>query len=244
MITEEYTRMHKLENTYWWFVGRRYIIASLLSTYLRSKKRNLILDVGCGTGGNLPLLQRWGAVKGVDISEQALRFCREIGFTDLHQLSADKLTFIEESFDLVTAFDLLEHLDDDSKTLKELFRVCKKGGMLMLTVPAYQFLWSEHDIFLRHKRRYSADILSKKVREAGFKIEKLSYIIFFLLLPIFYFRFLQKIIRKREPPRAGYIMLPWVLNQFFIFLLQVESLLVRKINFPCGVSIICIARKL
>ena len=175
MYAHEYSKMYYLEDKYWWFVGRKNVIRSLINITYRGRKDLNILDIGCGTGSILNILSEYGRVLGSDISETALSFCKKRGFTNLIKTSADDLKLESESFDLVTAFDILEHLENDKKALREFYRVCRKGGNILITVPAYRFLWSEHDRALGHKRRYVRGEIREKVRSAVFRIKKMSY---------------------------------------------------------------------
>ena len=150
------------------------------------------------------------------------------------------LSFPNNSFDLVTAFDVFEHLEDDQKGLEEAFRVLKKGGFLLLTVPAYSWLWSFHDESLGHKRRYTKQELEKKVKKAGFKILKSSYLISSFLFPIALFRFIQRLFRVKG---QSYVILPKFLNVLLAEILKLEALLLQFCNLPFGVSLILLGRK-
>jgi ubiquinone/menaquinone biosynthesis C-methylase UbiE len=127
-----YEVVHQLEESHWFFVARRSILSGLLDDLLRGKDRLAILDVGCGTGATMGFLQRYGEVTGIDISATALKYCHDQGRSSLCQADSSCLPFSEESFDLVTALDLLEHLEDESKGLVEFWRVLKHGGQMLL----------------------------------------------------------------------------------------------------------------
>lgn len=140
MNESEYEQMYNLESYYWWFVARR----KLVRDFVRDCKRpqpGVLLDVGCGTGLNCLMLSEFGSVKGTDRSEQALEFGRRRGIADLTQSDAEHLQFPDSTFDVLTALDVLEHVDDDLKALSEMYRVMKPGAWLIITVPAYGFLW-------------------------------------------------------------------------------------------------------
>jgi SAM-dependent methyltransferase len=156
------------------------------------------------------------------------------------------LQFSPELFDLVTALDIFEHIEDDKKAFSESRRVLKKKGTLLLTVPANSCLWSHHDIALSHKRRYALSELKRKLVLSGFKIERISYCIFFLFLPIFLFRMVQKIYFEVSlfPPKTVYLIFPKFINTVFLWLCELENLLIKiGVNFPFGVSIVCVATK-
>lgn len=242
MKLNEYKKMYELETYYWWFVGKREILNVLFNKYLWSKNLKL-LDIGCGTGANFIFFQKFCSVSGIDISEESINLCKNRGINDVHICSAEKLDFPDYSFDIVTALDLLEHLDDDIKTLREAYRVCKHGGLLFLTIPAYQFLWGEHDEALHHKRRYIKSEIKKKIEGANFRIKKISYAIVFLFFPILCFRIIRKLFVRSKEPTTSYIVPPSIINNFFILLLKIEAKFLKYLDFPFGVSIICIAQK-
>lgn len=240
MKEEEYEKMFLLEDFYWWFKGRRKIVLSVL----RDLQPGMVLDVGCGTGGNLLLFD--GQVVGLDISLRALSFAKRRGSNAwLCQGKAEALPFKNDTFDLVLALDLLEHLPDDVQGLREMYRVLKKGGTLLVTVPAYKFLWSEHDEALGHFRRYSKGEIMGKMGGVGFSLKFVSYAIVLPFFPIALFRSLQRVLRKvNKQPKSSLIILPPFLNDFLYFLLLQEAKLIAKgFSFPFGVSIICRGEK-
>lgn len=244
MEKEEYQRLYDFENFYWWHIGRRYIIKSLISQIF-PKKNSQILDVGCGCGGNFNTLSQFGKVIGLDESPEAIKFCQKRGFKDLILGKAENINFPEEYFDLVVALDLFEHIDDEKKVLEEFYRVLKKDGYILITVPAYQFLWSEHDEALGHKRRYTLSTQRDLIKRAGFNIVKESYFITFTFPFIFGYRIYKKIFGKNKKGynKSDYVILPSFLNNFLIFSLKLEAFLVRYLTFPFGVSITCLAQK-
>ena len=152
-----YKELFYLEDRNWWFLARREIISSLLDRYLKNKKSLQILDIGTGTGRMLELLECYGKTTGIDYSDETIKFCRKRGFTNVIKGDAHHLPFNDNLFDLICAFDLIEHLECDEEAIKEFFRVLRKGGILFLTVPAFMFFWNENDEFWMHKRRYAAN---------------------------------------------------------------------------------------
>jgi len=245
MNNVEYQKLYELETTYWWHVGRRYILETLIKKYAAPQQENQtrILDVGCGTGENLRFLGEFGEVKGIDNSPEAIRFSRKRGFERVQLGRAEELPFPASTFDLITMLDLLEHLKDDSQALKEAYRVLKAGGSLLVTVPAWPSLWSEHDEALHHKRRYSKRDFTSRITEAGFVIKKLSFAITTLFPLIYTWRLFQKIFVKNKIPKTSYIILPQWLNSTFIKLLQLEAAALNHVNLPFGVSLVCVAQK-
>src|ERR1051325_1458610 len=178
MMQHTYSIMYEVEETHWWFVGRRRIIGSFVEKICRElgQVRPRILDVGCGTGANLELLGEYGDAEGVDVSPEALSFWRARGLANVRQGAAEKLPFADESFDLVTGLDVVEHLDDDVAGLKEMHRVLKPGGHPLLFVPAFMFLWGVQDDISNHRRRYTKQGLRRVVEQAGFAVERLPYV--------------------------------------------------------------------
>lgn len=240
----ELEKMAKLEDRYWWFVGRRFIVGALLRRFWRPPDNPpLILDLGCGTGGTFPLLRRFGTVVGLDASLTALRFAYRRGKTTLVLGDGQHLPFASASFDLVAVLDVLEHLDDDEGALREIFRVLKKGGAVVFTVPAFMSLWSVHDIALEHRRRYLVGELAAKLRRAGFHIRQLSFAICPVLPVVFVFRKVQNWLMRGKEAATALIELPDPFNRLLIALLQLEAVLLPHCRLPFGVSLVGVAEK-
>jgi SAM-dependent methyltransferase len=249
MNVEEYERMYTLEDTYWWFQGRMRMIQSILDAYMeREPRKGRVLDVGCGTGLMLSKLKRWQPI-GLDFSHLAMKFCRKRGIRNLMIGDVVKLPVQSDSMDLILALDLIEHIERDDLMAREFHRVLRPGGYLMATVPAHQFLWSDHDIALHHHRRYSYKSFMRLLRGAGFKPVKYSFGITFTYIPIITFRRLQHLwqhahgVDSPARPRAHLIPLPRFLNQPLIWLLHVEALLLRYVDLPFGISLMTLCQK-
>ncbi|MBI4860114.1 MAG: methyltransferase domain-containing protein [Candidatus Riflebacteria bacterium] len=243
MNTEEYEVMYRQEQTYWWFVSRTELLSFYLDELLRLPGEPVLLDLGCGTGANLEILRRRGHPVGLDSSRSALGFCRQRHLTGLLHGDGARLGLREGAFDLITAMDSLEHIPDDVGTLRECLRVLKPGGQMLISVPAYGFLWSEHDEALHHVRRYSGAELRNKLTLAGFEVGKVTYVLFSLFFPILLFRILQNIFKKDPYPKTSLVMLPPLVNQLLVLINRIEKWLLRWINFPFGVTIVAVARK-
>lgn len=232
-----------LEDSYWWFVGRRAIIDRVLRRF--AKPTHLAADIGCGSGRNmLVLAPNTDQVIGFDRSPAALALAAARGFP-VAFANAQSIPLADSSVNMVSAFDVLEHLDDDMQGLSELHRVLKPGGYLLITVPAYRFLWSEHDEALMHRRRYSASELHVKLTRTGFTVIKRSYAVFFPFFPIVLYRLFRGLFPK-DPfaPRASHVILPAFANNLFISLLKLEAWMMGKISLPWGTSIVVLAGKL
>ncbi len=253
MQQHTYAIMRRVEESHWWFFGRREIIRSFLVRVCRDLKAVheeicgpdsplKILDVGCGTGANLEMLSEFGVAGGVDVSAEALSFCRERGLVNVKQGAAEALPYDDKSFDLVTGLDVVEHLDDDLAGLKEMRRVLRPEGRALLFVPAFMFLWGVQDDISNHRRRYTLKHLKEVVRTAGFEVERATYVNISFFTPIFLGRLLMRATGLR-PESENNITIGF-LNGVLGKLLAAERGPLRYMNFPFGVSIICVARRI
>jgi len=243
MQQHTYSIMYQVEERHWWFVGRRAIIESFVAAVCRQiGEPNLgILDVGCGTGANLQMLAGYGVAEGVDVSPEALEFCRARGLAKVKQGAAESLPYEDASFDLVTALDVVEHLDDDVAGLKEMQRVLRPGGRALLFVPAFMFLWGVQDDISHHRRRYTAAEIRQKLGAAGLTPERLTYANLTFFLPILIGRWLMRATGVR-PASENNITIGG-LNGVLGKILGSERWWLRRLSFPFGVSIVCVARK-
>ena len=251
MKHEEYERMYRFEDTYWWFVARRHLITSLLETQYPRDGALQILDIGCGTGAMLDELSPFGTVVGADFSPEALQFCvtRGVG-ADLTRADVRRLPFADGSFDVVTAMDIIEHIDDDKAASCEIWRVLKPGGRLFVTVPAFPSLWSEHDEALHHHRRYTVPRLRDLFQRVGLSVDKISYTVTALFGPVWAYRQISNFAdrlgaKKREDgeKKANLVSFSQPVNAALLALSQWETRLVRSRSLPFGVTVVCVARK-
>ncbi len=242
MQEHTYSIMYEIEGSHWWFAGRRQILKGFLQRIFKgSKGRPHILDVGCGTGANLELLAEFGAAEGVDVSTEALNFCRQRGLTQVKLGEAEQLPYADQSFDLVTGLDVVEHLDDDLAGLREMRRVLKPGGRTLLFVPAFMFLWGVQDDVSHHRRRYTMKELTDRVRQAGFEIERATYANITFFLPILLGRALMKVTGYR--PASENNLTIGALNKPLGMIFGAEHLWLQNLNLPFGVSAVCVARR-
>lgn len=243
MKAREHLELYQLEETYWWFIGRRELVAQMVARYCQ-QARPAILDAGCGTGGTMAQVAHLGRVIGCDRSVYALAFCRDRGFSELVAGDVCALPFASASLDVCLSCDVLEHTPDDRQAVQELVRVLRPGGTVVLTVPAHRFLWSEHDEALEHRRRYSARELRQLLQESGMQLEKLSPVVVGVFVPILLFRLLQRLRPKApEEPRTDLRVLPGLINGLLIQGLRLENWLLRRLNLPVGTSLVAVARK-
>ena len=247
MQPHTYAIMREVEDKHWWYVGRRRIIADFVRRIcdkLRAEgvTEPRILDIGCGTGGNLETLAGFGQAEGVDISSEALDFCRARGLNNVRQGAAETLPYETESFDLVTGLDVVEHLDDDVAGLREMRRVLRPGGRMLLFVPAFMFLWGVQDDVSHHRRRYNLSELKGKLQQAGLRVERASYANITFFGPILVGRLFMRATGLR-PASENNINIG-AFNGLFGRLLGAESRWLNRMSFPFGVSIICVARRI
>jgi SAM-dependent methyltransferase len=231
-----YRELYELEDRHWWFRGRRTIIWALLRRAGVAPSPR-ILDAGCGTGRNLVEFARLGEAEGVDFSEDAVAFCQRRGVQGVRRARLEELPFADRAFDLILATDVIEHLDDDREALAELRRVAATGARLVVTVPAYSWLWSQHDVSHHHRRRYTARRLREQVIAAGW-VPVVGTYFFSAVLPAVA---AVRTARKLRPDRNGHSdleMMPSPLNRALELPARLEARLIeRGARLPAGVSL-------
>lgn len=257
MQQHTYAIMDEVEGSHWWFVGRRAILDSFLQGIVKRLESSLqathgeepakagtpnlrILDVGCGTGANIEMLSAYGEAEGVDVSDDALEFCRKKGLKVQKGL-AESLPYPDEAFDLTTALDVVEHLDDDIEGLKEMFRVTKKGGYSLIFVPAFMWLWGVQDDISNHRIRYTKQQIVDRLKAAGYEVERATYANWTFFAPILGGRMAMKL-TGIKPESENNINVS-ALNGIFGKLFASERFWLRNFNFPFGVSIVVVARR-
>lgn len=237
MEQHAYREQFELEDTHWWFEGRRAVIRALLARVGLTPGLR-VLDAGCGTGRNMLEFAALGTVEGVDASPDAIEFCRRRGVPAVRQSEIESLPFDAGSFDLILATDVIEHLRDDRAALNELRRVAASGGRLLATVPAYQWLWSRHDVAHHHFRRYTLRGLRERLAATGWTPIAWSYFNTALLPAIAAVRLLGRLQANGDGERPDLKLTPPMLNRLLEQPMRIEaSLIERGAHLPAGVSI-------
>lgn len=240
MEPEVYRRMSLQEERHWWFRSRRHIVATLLRPHLPQGGSLDILEAGCGTGGNFAWLSALGRLSAFEPDEQALALARHHGHAQPGRLPDDH-PYTGKTFDLIVLLDVLEHVEADRESLESLARLLKPGGLLLLTVPAFPFLWSGHDVRHHHFRRYRRAELDLLLKAAGLRTRRLSYYNFWLFPLVALVRLCRS---RTRPERSDDEELPMPLaNGFLRHIFSSEALLLSRMNLPFGVSLLALAEK-
>jgi SAM-dependent methyltransferase len=240
--------LFEMERKHFWHVGRKEIILDVLKRNVPNVAGSRMLEIGCGNGSILAYFKKNGVnIEGGDIFIECLKLCQQrAGPVTLYQTDVLSLPF-HSQFDIIGVFDLLEHIYEDERALAEINQALKPKGKILLTVPAYKFLWSYFDELSKHKRRYSKGELITKLERNGFIINKISFYMFFPFPVILLIRGINRILRKKSAKVnvKDYVELKTVpvLNQIFLGLLRLEKWLMRWINLPFGSSLLVLAEK-
>jgi len=171
-----YQQMAELDDRHWWYRGRRKIIADLIRRYARVPADAQILEIGCGTGHNLAMLAGFGHVDGLELDDEARTMSeKRLGRSILSSPLPELADVADRHYDLIGAFDVIEHIDDDNAAIASVARKLKPGGKFVMTVPAHQWMWTAHDVVNHHKRRYSRRGLKALFEQSPMKLEKIGY---------------------------------------------------------------------
>ncbi len=241
MEAQLYDAHHRHEATHWWFEGRRRVIGSVLRRALRPTEGRRILDIGCGTGGMFPLLQTFGEVEGAELSAEARAYAAQHFPTVRVHPCALPSDLPNGRWGLITAFDVIEHVDQPVESLVAMRQHLAVDGQLVVTAPAFQFLWSRHDEVNHHKRRYTAALLERQLAQAGFRTTFSSYFNSLLFPAVAGVRLAQRLFPglEWEPSDLDEVREP--LNTALTWLFGAEAKVVPRLRLPVGVSIIAIA---
>lgn len=242
MEKQEYLNIYQNENKHFFYRANHELFLSHVTSFASGRPQDLnILDAGCGTGLLTKKLKKFGRVVGVDISSDALRFSRKRGI-NVRKASVDKLPFKDSSFDLIVSMDVIYHNSvNDKKALREFFRVLKPGGILILRVPANKWLYSQHDKHVHTRHRYSKKELIGKLKKAGFKVDKISYINSTLFIPALLKVMVEKM--QKTSSSSSISKINPTINGILFSLLSIENFLLKFTNLPFGIGLVGVARK-
>jgi len=245
MNMAEFERMFAVEETHWWYRGRRSLVRHALDRHAPARRPLRILDVACATGMSFRFLADYGDIRGLDISDETIRLCGLRGIDRIIKGDAMALPFAAGSFDVVLALDAFEHFEDDVAAMREVQRVLAPGGLLVATVPAFMALWSPHDEAYHHVRRYRRPQLRERLVAAGFRVERLSYSSCALFLPVLLLRRWRRLRgESAAAPSSDFsVPLPWPADALAAWITRAETALERRVNLPFGVSLWGVLRR-
>lgn len=234
-----YDRMAALDQQHWWYRARREVLSALITRCALPPKNARILEVGCGTGHNLPMLAKFGRVDAIEVDPAARamaeeRLGRAVGSAPLPELGGLE----ERSFDLIGSFDVIEHIDDDRAALASIARLLKPGGKFVMTVPAHQWMWSAHDVVNHHRRRYSKSGLRQLVEGSPLKLQQLGYFNSLLFPVAVAARLAGKITGKDDGDDS---LPPAPINKALEAVFAQEARLIGKVPLPPGLSLFAVA---
>ncbi len=247
MDSSAYEAMYALQSRHWWWRGMSWLYNTALHTFLPASKgeSRRLIDIGCGFGTNLPILNALGDVVGVDVSLEALQAIQQRPRLGLVQARADALPFKPRSFDVVALLAVIEHVDRDDTVLSEAHRIARPGAIQLLNTSAFMVLWSHHDLANQHRRRYRVAQLRLMQAAAGWRVLVISYVNTLIFPAVLVVRLLQRLAKKHD--EAEYDMGPEFrpLNAFLEIVLKLESWLILKghMPMPWGVDIISVSRR-
>lgn len=246
MKYEEFVMMNLQGESHWWYRSRTELLKDALKKVGGNRADLKILDLASACGDNFPVCSKYGKTFGIDISPQAIEYCKQRNITSMVQGDAQKLPFKSNTYDVILALDVFEHLEDDMASLKEIVRVLKEDGTLIFNTPAFMALYSYHDIAFHHVRRYRRGELASKLASADLQIRKMTYWSFFIFPAVYIMRkFIHRIKDRDKNVQSDFHnkINPFV-EKIIKSLVNIEVFLIKKnISFPFGVSIYGIAQK-
>ncbi len=248
MDPQFYKEYYELERSSWWFKARLNILEALVLKHTYKNQSLKILNVGVATGATSEMLAKYGEVTSVEYDKDCCIFLKEKTGIEAICASLTELPFKDNSYDLVCAFDVIEHIEDDKLAVEEIYRVLKPNGNYFLTVPAFQFLWSNHDVVNHHFRRYTKSGFNQLFIDAGLKINYSTFFNFWLFFPIALTRFILNLFPKKNTESSGsdndIVATDGLINKIlYAIFISEKALLKFGIKLPIGVSIISLGSK-
>lgn len=237
-----YRLFFDIQKKHWWFVTKKAIVLDTISRYFGSPAGAKVLDIGCGSGLMLNSLEKVGETFGMDMSDEAISFSKEVFNGRVEKgFLPDRIPYDENFFDLIVALDVIEHVDEDLASLRAIHSRLASGGKAVITVPAYMFLWSSFDEMNEHKRRYTLSELNRKLVQAGFTVEKITYFNTLLFPAVFAVRMLNNVFGRDGASDVDMPVRP--LNFLLGKIFGLEKYLIRLFDLPFGVSVLAVAGK-
>lgn len=237
MIPELYQQMAENQSRHWWFVARRKILAKTLAS-LKLPAKAQILEIGCGTGGNLTMLQSFGEVSGIEHDAFAREYAKQISEINVSKGSLPDKLSSDKKFDLICLFDVIEHIEDDTGSLKTVKNLLKPDGKIVVTVPAYMWLFSSHDMAHGHFRRYTASELSDKASQLDLAVLRTSYFNC-LLFPLAGLKRTLDLLWPGKMKADSEMPSPFI-NYCLQGLFAMEARIIDKVRMPFGLSVMAI----
>lgn len=244
MDAEAYKEMIELQKEHWWFVARRDVIHSFMKMQMHEISESKVLEIGCGVGGNVDLLSQSGQYRGIDMHKPAIDYCTEkfpqfeFQCTRVEDIPQE---FSSNKFDSIYILDVLEHLDDQVAILKSAQSYLTSNGKILVTVPAFEFLWSPHDEFVHHVRRYTKASLKAVLENAGYKVERISYFNSILFPLALIQRLGMRLLKKKLSTHLS--TPPKIINWFFKVIFAQEAWILKYTNLPVGLSVVAVVSK-
>ncbi len=229
----------EINKNHFWHKSKQLIVIKIIERY--SSKKKGLLDVGCGNGQMLVHLNDYKKTWGIDISARAIKICAKKGINNVKKGSIYRIPFNNNYFDTILLLDILEHTKPQH-ALREISRVLKRNGIIIITVPAYKILWSKWDEIHKHKKRYKAEVLIHELNDAGFSVKYISYFFSYLVIPVYIYRKIKYFLPQKAYS-SDFEINNRLLNFFSSIMSTIEMYLISKTNIPFGTSIICVAEK-
>ena len=240
MDREAYDSLRDSQQKHWWFTGRRAVIRRLISNHIPTSNQPAILEAGCGYGGNLSLLQEFGEVSAFEYDDDARQYASQTADIDVVPgMLPGGIDMGSQRFEVIAMLDVLEHIEEDTASLITLRGLLKADGKIVITVPAFPWLWSKHDELHHHKRRYSRGSLAKTIADAGLELERIGYFNS-LLFPL---ALAERAISKVADRPASHTAPAKPVNAALAKTFGLEQYLIGKVPMPFGLSLFAIAKQ-